>query len=437
MFGYYLRLAALSLRKTPGISALMVLAIAVGIGVTTTALTVLHLMSSNPLEHRNGVLFAVTMDGWDPNRPPWSEHPDRPPTQLTYRDAEAVRTSPIPARTVVMRKGGFTIESTPDRKPFLVTGRLTTRDFFGMFEVPFEYGSGWDAKADRDGEAVVVLSHATNEKAFGGGNSVGRTVRLDSREYRVIGVLRPWLPAPKAYDLNNGAFDDPEDLYVPYARGALTEIQPNGNVDCWKPEQITDFASFAASECVWVQAWVELRTAADVARFRAWLDGYVGEQRRLGRFQRPRGAELRRPDEWLAMNDVVSDDSRVLVGLSFMFLTVCILNVVGLLLSKFLGGAGASALRRALGASRGELFRQHLVEVGTVGALGGVLGLVLAVLGLTAVNTLYENYDRLTRLDLTMVAVAIALAVVAGVLAGIYPAWRVCRVQPAAYLKTQ
>jgi putative ABC transport system permease protein len=437
MFSYYLRLAWISLKKTPGISVLMVVAIAVGIGVTTTTLTVYHMMSSNPIEHRNDVLYAVTMDGWDPNRPWDDDDPTRPPTELTYRDAEVVRQSSIPDRVVVMRKGAFTLESTPDRKPAMVEGRLTTKDFFPMFDVPFRYGGGWDAKADADGEPVVVLSHETNEKAFGGENSVGRMVRLDSRDYRVVGVLKPWEPAPKFYDLNNGAFDEAEQVFVPYARGAMLEIQPAGNVNCWKPEEVTDFASFLGSECIWVQAWVELSTLAKVRQFQSFVDGYVTGQKKLGRFPRKMNNQVYRPDAWLARNEVVRDDNRVLVGLSFMFLAVCVLNVVGLLLSKFLGAAGASALRRALGASRGELFRQHLVEVGTVGALGGVLGLVLAIAGLKGMNSLYENFDQLTRLDLPMIGTAIGLAIAAGVLAGLYPAWQVCRVQPASYLKTQ
>jgi putative ABC transport system permease protein len=437
MFSYYLRLAWVSLKKTPAISALMVAAIAVGIGVTTTTLTVYHMMSSNPIEHRNDVLYAVALDSWDPNQPADRDHPDHPPPLLTYRDAEAIRNSTIPARSVVMSRGAFTLESTTDRPPALVIARLTTKDFFAMFDVPFRYGSGWDTKADRDGDPVVVLSEKTNEKAFGGENSVGRTIRLDSREYRVIGVLKDWNPTPKFYDPTAGAFAEAEEIYLPYARGAMLEVQPEGNINCWKPEQITDFKSFMGSECVWVQSWVELPTSADVQRFQGFLDGYVMEQKKLGRFPRKLNNRLYHPDQWLKFHEVVRDDNRVLVGLSFMFLAVCVLNVVGLLLSKFLGAAPASALRRALGASRGELFRQHLVEVGTVGALGGLIGLAFAMLGLKGINSLYENYEALTRLDLPMVGAAIGLAIGAGLVAGLYPAWRVCSVQPASYLKTQ
>ena len=161
------------------------------------------------------------------------------------------------------------------------------------------------------------------------------------------------------------------------------------------------------------------------------------EQKTLGRFERPLNNHLRHPDEWLKINEAVQDDNRVLVGLSFMFLAVCLLNMIGLLLAKFLGAAPLVGLRRALGASKSAIFRQHLVEVGVIGLGGGLLGIALAALGLFGVRHLYENYEELTRLDFTMVLAAIGIAVLSGLLAGFYPTWRVCRVQPAAYLKTQ
>jgi len=133
----------------------------------------------------------------------------------------------------------------------------------------------------------------------------------------------------------------------------------------------------------------------------------------------------------------VPDDNRVLVGLAFMFLGVCLLNTVGLLLAKFLGAAASVGLRRALGASRRRVFQQHLVEAGVLGLAGGVLGLGVAALGLLGVRHLYENYDSLTRLDITTGLVALGIAVASGVIAGLYPTWRVCSISPAAHLKTQ
>lgn len=437
MLGYYLRLAWRSLGRSPGITLLMIGAIALGIGATTTTLTVYHRMSTNPIARRNDVLRAVTLDSWSPDRPFDRDHPDWAPPELTYRDAVAIAKAAPAARVVVMRKTAMTVEPDGGRPPFLAQARLAGRDFFAMFEAPFAYGSGWDARADRDGEQVAVLSKETNDKLFGGENSVGRTLRLDGREFRILGVLADWQPTPKFYDLNNGAYDTTEDVFLPFALGATLELQPAGNVNCWKSETLGGIRDLFGSECIWHQMWAEFRSPADVARFQAFLDGYVAEQKRLGRFPRKSNNRLYDVDAWLARYEVVGRDSKVLLLVSFAFLAVCVLNVVGLLLSRFLGAAGSSAIRRALGASRGEIFRQHLVEVGLVGALAGLGGLALGWLGLKGLQQLYSSYDRLTQLDAAMTLVTIGLAIVAGLLAGLYPAWRVCRVQPAGYLKTQ
>jgi putative ABC transport system permease protein len=439
MLAYYFRLALKSMRRNPMLTALMIGAIAVGVGVCITTLTVYRLMSGNPVAHRNDVLYSVTLDSWDPHRPWSDDHPKLPPPELTYRDAQALYNSDIPDRKVMMRKAAFVVEAPPKSgvAPFLVEGRTTTKDFFGMFDVPFKYGGGWDQAADDASQLVVVLSKKTNDRAFGGTDSVGQTLRLDGHDFKVVGVLDEWAPTPKFYDMNNGQFDEIEELFVPYGIGTLFEMQSSGNTNCWRDQEINNFQDFINSDCVWIQFWVELRGSSKVAAFQEFIDNYTREQKTLGRFERPLNNHLRRPDEWLKVNEAVEDDNRVLVGLSFMFLAVCLLNMIGLLLAKFLGAAPLVGLRRALGASKAAIFRQHLVEVGVIGLGGGLLGIALAALGLFGVRHLYENYNELTRLDLTMVLTAIGIAVLSGLLAGFYPTWRVCRVQPAAYLKTQ
>ena len=439
MFGYHVRLAIKSLRRTPVIAALMIGAIALGVGLCVTTLTVFRLMSANPIEHRNDVLYAVTLDSWSPDQPRNPDRPELPPTELTYRDAMALLESDIPVRQVSMHRSSFVVDPvhTEGAKPFLVEGRMTTNDFFPMFDVPFLYGGGWDDAADETGQMVVVLSKQTNEKVFGGVNSVGRTLELDGREFRVVGVLDDWLPTPKIYDLNNGAFNQPEDVYAPFALTEQLQLRTSGNINCWKDEPIDSFRDFLNSECVWLQYWVELPTQEHVQAYQSFIDNYAREQKRLGRFERPLNNRLQRPDRWLAVNEVVQDDNRVLVGLAFMFLTVCLLNMIGLLLSKFLGAAPIIGLRRALGASRKMIFRQHLVEVGVIGIAGGVFGIAVAALGLLGVRQLYNNYDALTKLDFTMGLASLGIALLSGVLAGLYPTWRVCRVAPATQLKTQ
>jgi len=446
MIGYYVRLALNSFKRAPGLTALMVLAIATGIAVCVVSLTVFHAMSGNPIWWKSDKLYNVTMDSYDPNAPEVdARKPGLPPNQMTYRDANALRTSGIPARVVVMHQvSGVIVSGAAGGTPNFALGRVTTGDFFGMFEVPFLYGGGWKREADESFEPVVVLSYDMNQKLFGGANSVGRTVRWNDRELRVLGVLDRWNPIPKFYDLSESDFAAPEDVYIPWSSVTALKAYSSGSTNCWKAEPLDTFDALLVSECVWVQMWVELPDAATREKMAAFIDAHWARERGAGRFARPKNNRLTDVDQWLIDERVVQDDNRVLVGLAFAFLAVCVINTVGLLLAKFLNAAPIAGVRRALGASRKALFAQHLVEVGVVSLAGAVLGLGLGALGLYAVRIMYsssdpngDGYQALAHFDTASILWAVLLAILSALAAGLYPAWRIGRVQPSVYLKNQ
>ena len=118
------------------------------------------------------------------------------------------------------------------------------------------------------------------------------------------------------------------------------------------------------------------------------------------------------------------------------FLLVCLINTVGLLLTKFLRRSMEIGVRRALGASKRAIFVQLLVESGIVGVVGGLAGLGLAWLGLFAVRQQPVSYAELAHLDLRMLVGTFGLAVVSSFFAGLLPAWRGCQVTPAIQLKS-
>jgi putative ABC transport system permease protein len=444
MFGYYLRLALKSFGRNPGITALMVLAIALGIAVCVMTLTVYHAMSGNPIWWKNDRLYAVTMDNWSPNRPLHPEH-DLPPPEMTYKDTQFLLTSSIPVRKLVMYSTEGVVSGVGREAPAQIATRVTTADFFAMFEVPFLYGNGWTSGADKPPQPVIVLSRRENEQLFAGANSVGRTLRWNDHEFRVVGVLSDWSPRPRFYDLNGGNFQMPDDAYIPYGWGTELELLNREENDCWRPEKLDTFRDFEASDCVWQQMWVELPDVASRARFQSFMDGYWAEQRKAGRFERPKNNRLTNVAGWLRDNEVVENDNRVLVGLAFAFLALCLINTVGLLLAKFLNGAAVTGIRRALGASRRQIFAQLLIEVAALSALGALLGLALAALGLAAVHHMYVvahlgdrgGYQELTHFDVVGVVWAVILAIAATLAAGLYPAWRIGRLSPAVYLKSQ
>ena len=140
--------------------------------------------------------------------------------------------------------------------------------------------------------------------------------------------------------------------------------------------------------------------------------------------------------QWLDYNHVVPSDVHLQFWLAIGFLVVCLVNTIGLMLAKFLRRAGELGVRRALGASRRSIFAQLLVEAGTVGLVGGIGGLLLAVLGLWFVRMQPSDYAALAHLDLEMLAATFVLAIGATLVAGLLPAWRACLITPALQLKS-
>ena len=438
MFKYNVKLAFKSMRRNPIMTGLMVAAIAVGIGVSITTLTVYYLMSGNPIPDKSNELFAITMDSWNPLRPFDDDYPERAPHQVTFHDAERLIAIGKGKRQTAMFESSLIIEPINDGElPYEAGARVTSGDFFPMFNVPFIYGSGWDKAADEAAEPMVVLTKALNERLFGGEDSVGKWLTMQGTRFQVAGVIDAWEPIPRFYDPINGGFREVNDMFIPYGLTRTLELQSTGSDWGWKAEEISSFEQWLNSEAVWVQYFVELDSARDRDEYLSHLDAYVGEQKRLGRFERPLNNNLYNVMEWMEYHEVVATDSKVLVGLSFLFLTVCLLSTIALMLTKFVGKKGETSLRRALGASRKVIFRQQIVEVAVIGFSGGLIGLALSGLGLQGIEYLYDAPAGLVTLDWVMVIAAIAIAIFSGMIAGLYPAWRVCRIPPAAQLKTQ
>ncbi|WP_196140620.1 ABC transporter permease [Aliikangiella sp. G2MR2-5] len=437
MLGYYFKLSLLSIKRNPILSTLMVAAIAVGIGASMTTITVNYAMGANPVPQKSDQLFAIQLDSWDPNRP--YREPDILPDQVTYMDAMALMKNAPAKRQTAMSKVFAVIEPEgEDVRPFETEGRATFGDFFAMFSTPFLYGNGWSRESDDNLEMVTVLSKETNEKVFGGENSVGKFIRIAGREYKVVGVLDDYRPIPKYYDVTNGAFREPEGYYIPFNLIASLELSRSGNTNCWKPSDEDGFQGFLNSECVWIQFWAELPTENEQQEYLGFLNNYAKQQKELGRFPRPLNNKINDVMEWMELQGVVQDSAKIVMWLSVMFLMVCLLNTIGLLLTKFSTKSGEIGLRRALGASKRNLFIQHLMESGIIGFVGGIIGLGLAWGGLKGVSALFgKNVQHLVYLDSNMVIFAILLAIVSALLAGAYPTWRACNIQPAVQLKTQ
>ncbi|GAB2557285.1 ABC transporter permease [Rhodanobacter koreensis] len=438
MFAYYLDLAVRSLKRNKVLTALMVIAIAVGIGASMTTLTVMHLLSGDPVPTRSGTLFYPQVN------PDPGPRQKQPYDMMDYRSAVDLWSAHRADRQALVTSSQLRLTAPQVNLPPLMAQMLsTTADFFPMFDVPFRYGNAWTAQDDAARARVAVISSDLNSKLFNGANSVGRTLRLKDTDVRIIGVLAPWRPSPQFYDVAGGRFSNgdtagfysrPEDVFVPFQ--SSLEINAGGfqPFTCWSMPD--DTVHLQTSPCVWVALWVQLNSAAKVGSYRRFVADYAAQQKALGRFVHADDTQLRSLMGWLDFNQVVPSDVRLQTWLAFAFLLICLFNTVGLLLAKFLRRAGEIGVRRALGASRAAVFAQCLVEAGLIGLLGGAGGLLLTLLGLWLVRSQPVEYADLVHLDTTMFLVTFALAIAASLLAGLLPALRASRMAPSLQLKT-
>ena len=213
MFQYYLDLALRSLRRNKALTALMVFAVALGIGASMTTLTVFHVLSGDPIPGSSGTLFYPQLDpqdkdGYEPGK--------EPPDQVTWIDGMNLLKAHRGTRQALMTGGAVPVQPAQSGlDPFFSDARYTTADFFAMFKAPFLYGHGWNA-ADDDAKArVVVITRELNDKLFGGKDSTGQTLRMDDVAFRIVGVLDSWRPTPHFYDLNTGSYSSNEGVFVP------------------------------------------------------------------------------------------------------------------------------------------------------------------------------------------------------------------------------
>jgi len=436
MFVHNLRLGARSLRKNPVLTALMVMAIGFGVAASMITYAVFRAVSGDPIPQKSSQLFVPLID----NRGPQYNLEGEPPNALTYTDAVALMKAHRAKRQTVLYQVGLSVmPQQANRLPFKAVGYATLADFFPMFDVPFQYGGAWNPADDEARSAVVVIGRKLNQKLFGGANSVGREIVLDDQPYRIVGVTDDWDPKPRFFDMFSGnAYADPSEVYIPFHYAVEHGIDTYGNNNCGSDgKRGIGREGWLRGECVWISPWVELDSAADVAAYRQYLTSYAQDMRSAGRFDWAPNVRLRDVNDWLDYCHAVPPESRISLVIAMGFFAICLVNTIGLLLAKFMRRSSEIGVRRALGASRADIYRQFLAEASMVGVAGGVLGVLLTGIGMFGVGLVFQpQIARLAHLDLSLVALSLLVAVFATVVAAFYPTWRAAQVQPAWQLKS-
>lgn len=423
MLIYSVRVGIQSLRQHSLLTLLMVICTGVGVAASTTVAAVVLVLTADPIPNKSSILVTPQLD---PRSAKSSEDSLGLPTQLTRFDASALLEARWASRQAMMANGVATIELGEKEGGYdLVSLRATTRDFFSMFEVPFMHGAAWTLEEEDSHARVVVINAEVSSRIFGTVDSIGENLSIEGQLYRIVGVTQTWSARPKFFDLEQGRFGEPEQVYVPFDVAIEDGLRFQGTMDCWgsPPKGEPEGRRSLHAPCTWVQYWAEVPESDQSAYFQRLRD-FAHEQVDSGRFERDAIAKISNIDQWLALNGVVPREVWVQTWIALGFLLLCLVNTSGLLHAKFLRKKKELEIRRAVGASRVLIFSQMLVESALVGLLGGTLGVVLSYLGVHLLSLQPNDYASLLRMDERLLVFNYLLALFSITAVGIPPAWR-------------
>ena len=389
------------LRKAPGFALIAILVIAVGIGVNTAVFSVINTVLLRPLTYPDPqALMQLT------NTSPRGAFPGASiPAFNLWRQQ-----SGIFQQVAAYDFGGAGLNITGSDHPQQVQGVHVSADYFAMLGAPVIAGRTFTQAEDRpNGGHVTVLSYGLWKNRYGADpNLVGSTIQLDGQPYLVVGVIG-----------RNFVTDTPVDLWVPF------------QFDLNSQDMVVFFTVAARlREGVTVpQANAQLRLVADQFR------------RVYGANSLPSGGAF----GVVSLQESMIGDTRirllVLFGAVAFVLLIACANVANLLLARAGVRKREFATRAALGAGRGQIVRQLLIESLTLSLAAGLIGLVLGFLGvrvLLSINPggiprIGEDGSGIT-LDVNILLFTLGVSILTGIIFGLVPAISASRPNLAAAL---
>ena len=395
-----LRYAVRVLRKTPVFTLAAIGTLALGIGANTTIFSLVQTVLLRPLPYQNPdqvvmVWEDATAAGFPRNTPAPGNYNDWRVMNRSFADMAAT---------------GFAFANlTGDGGPELVVGRRVTANFFSVLGVQPVLGRAFTAADDTSGARVAVISHALWQRRYGGDPGIiGRTISMSSerrRQDEVVGV------APPSF-----VFISREvDYWVP--------IQ-------FSPEEAATRRSHYLNVVARLKPGVSVEAAGSdmQAIARRLSDQHAETNRDLGTVV-------------VSIREQVLGDTRVqviaLMTAAAAIVLIACANLASLLLARASVRRGEYAVRLSLGASRGRLARQVLVEALCLSTAGGVLGLAIPVLTTTFVERIVPvGLQAFTvSLDFRLLAFAAGLSIVTGALFSLGPALQSAHASTAQVLQ--
>jgi putative ABC transport system permease protein len=378
-----LRLALRLIRRERWFATVAIGTVAIGIALSTAVFSVGKLLLVDQLPYREAERAAMVWvtnprQGFDrdvtsyPRLLAWREHSRLIETFASYAFRRAVVTGiGDPEQLLVVR---------------------ATPEFFGVVQTEPIVGRLFAATEEQ--AAVVVLGYGLWQRKFGGNASaVGQILRLDSVPYTIIGVV------PRSFQF------------------------PARDLDAWVPLQPS--AEERSSGAFWLETVGRLKPGVSLAQAQQEMNAIAA---RLGA-ERPSDREL--GVVLVGLRDEIARPFRpavIMLSASVVgFLLIACVNVAGMLTARGAARRREVAIRTALGASRRRVVRQLLTEAVILFVFGGVLGVTLASVLLRLVVTVAPptlSWLRDVSLDGAMLAVALGMAALTGLLFGVLPSWK-------------
>lgn len=390
------------LRKQKGLSAVIILTLALGIGANAALFSVVNGVLLNPLPYPQPEQL-VTLHQSKPNFATGAI------PYLNFRDWQ--RENQTFAAMAISRRTSFSLLGVGEAEQ--VDGRWISAEYFAVLGVKPTLGRDFARGEDEPGAGpVVLISAAFWQRKFGAAPDVlGKSLTLDDKSYTLVGVL------PASFTLHRGA-DTNVDVYVPIGQWGTPALQ-NRN------------AALA------LHGIGRLKPGVALAQAQADLEGVM---RRLAELypdtNRGQGAAVI-PFKERLVGDVGRTLWLLLGAVGFVLLIACV-NVSNLLLARATSRTREYAIRAALGAGRWRLLRQSLTESLLLALLGSGLGLLLASWGtkvaLAALPAALPRAEEIG-MDGRVLLFTGAIALLTGILSGLAPALRTAHRQLAETLK--
>ena len=390
-----LRYSLRMLRKNPGLTTAVVVTLMLGIGATTAIYTVVYavLLAPLPYPHPEQLVMVWSKVNGHDNGMSAGDFLDWTQQSHSFQQLAA------------WTGGSFNLAT--EEQPEQIVGKQTTPGWFSMQGMPFLFGRDFlpeEGVPGRDRE--VILTYKLWKRLGANRNILSHTLRLNSEDYTVVGVLAPGL---------SDRFDD--ELTVPLA---------------FRPEQINH-------DYHWLLTMGRLKPGVTLQQAQADMDAVTAHIAAMyPQSNKGWGASIEPLQNDFLPKERIRNLWLLLGAVGFVLLIACV-NVANLLLAKGAARLREVAIRGAVGASRGRIFVQFLLESLLLALIGGTLGVVLGIGLLRAILSIVPEgilpSEANLQLDIHVLLAALAATTAAGLVFGCAPAWYASRVDPGESLK--